>query len=680
MSNKRSRKRKREQQLKEAIMFEVYGLVILAISIIALMQTGYIGNIFKGIFRFLAGSWDFVIPLIMMGISIYLIWKRKWPTKWGYRWNGLLIIFMSLMLLSHYSLMEALTAAGQFSDQSVLKLTWSLIKEDFVADVPLVDLGGGMIGAVLYASLTFLVDAKGILLIVPFMILIGILLLTGLSYLDILLKIKNQLKRFVSWFRNRRKQLREMVEENHHEHSTIASPQEMPSLDQKSITAEKLIIDLKENRDSFTDAQPEIYDFTEVAYREEEKGVANVVPAPVLEIDKTNETALNQEIDPTEQVIAYADNGEDYTLPTCSLLMKQSRKGTAGKHNIASNARKLERTLESFGVSAKVTQVHRGPAVTRYEVFPDVGVKVSRIVSLTDDIALALAAKGIRIEAPIPGKSAIGIEVPNEDIALVTLREVLESSNFQESSSKLSVALGRDISGEPIVAELNKMPHLLVAGSTGSGKSVCINSIIVSLLFKAKPHEVKLMMIDPKMVELNIYNGIPHLLTPVVTDPRKASIALKKVVAEMERRYELFAQHGTRDMERYNELIRQENKRNPEQKKPLLPYIVVIIDELADLMMVAPSDVEEAICRLAQMARAAGIHLIIATQRPSVDVITGLIKANIPSRIAFGVSSQVDSRTILDMSGAEKLLGRGDMLFLPVGCSQGIAGTRGLPY
>lgn len=328
-------------------------------------------------------------------------------------------------------------------------------------------------------------------------------------------------------------------------------------------------------------------------------------------------------------------------------------------------ARKLEATLESFGVRARVLEVVRGPAVTRYEIQPDIGVKVSRIVNLTDDIALALAAKDIRMEAPIPGKSAIGIEVPNNEVSLVTMREVMETPTFIDAESKLTIAFGRDISGQTIIGNLAKMPHLLVAGATGSGKSVCINGIITSILFKAKPNEVKFMMVDPKMVELNVYNGIPHLLTPVVTDPRRASLALKKIVVEMEKRYELFSKSGARNVEGYNHMM----KDNPDA---VLPYIVVIVDELADLMMVAANDVEDAIARLAQMARAAGIHLIIATQRPSVDVITGVIKANIPSRIAFGVSSQVDSRTILDMAGAEKLLGRGDMLYMPMGASKPI--------
>ncbi|MCK8488662.1 DNA translocase FtsK [Paenibacillus sp. MBLB2552] len=355
-----------------------------------------------------------------------------------------------------------------------------------------------------------------------------------------------------------------------------------------------------------------------------------------------------------------------YKMPSFRLLSKPAGAGKSGDQaDYMQTARKLEATLESFGVRARVLEVVRGPAVTRYEIQPDIGVKVSRIVNLTDDIALALAAKDIRMEAPIPGKSAIGIEVPNNEVSLVTMREVMETPTFMDAESKLSIAFGRDISGQTIVGNLAKMPHLLVAGATGSGKSVCINGIITSILFKAKPDEVKFMMVDPKMVELNVYNGIPHLLTPVVTDPRRASLALKKIVVEMEKRYELFSKSGARNIEGYNHMMAE----NPDA---ILPYIVVIVDELADLMMVAANDVEDAIARLAQMARAAGIHLIIATQRPSVDVITGVIKANIPSRIAFGVSSQVDSRTILDMAGAEKLLGRGDMLYMPMGASKPI--------
>lgn len=350
-----------------------------------------------------------------------------------------------------------------------------------------------------------------------------------------------------------------------------------------------------------------------------------------------------------------------YRFPSIELLHKKevqsNRKGSS--RNFLESAKKLEDTLLSFGVVAKVTQINQGPTVTRYELQPKQGVKVSKIVNLADDIALNLAASGIRIEAPIPGKAAVGIEVPNEQSEMVYLREVIETDQFVAFPSKLAFALGRDIGGKPIIADIGKMPHMLIAGATGSGKSVCINTLITSILYKASPAEVKLIMIDPKVVELNVYNGIPHLLIPVVTDPKKAAGALSWAVNEMTKRYQMFADNNVRDMKGFNAKVTDETQR--------MPNIIIIIDELADLMMTAAKEVEDAICRLAQMARAAGIHLVIATQRPSVDVITGVIKANIPSRLAFAVSSGIDSRTILDANGAEKLLGKGDMLFYPVG-------------
>ncbi len=355
-----------------------------------------------------------------------------------------------------------------------------------------------------------------------------------------------------------------------------------------------------------------------------------------------------------------------YVVPPLTLLNQPAKQKATSKAEVQRKGQVLENTLKDFGVNAKVTQIKIGPAVTQYEIQPAQGVKVSKIVNLHNDIALALAAKDVRIEAPIPGRSAVGIEVPNEKISLVSLKEVLDEKF--PSNNKLEVGLGRDISGDPITVPLNEMPHLLVAGSTGSGKSVCINGIITSILLNAKPHEVKLMLIDPKMVELNVYNGIPHLLIPVVTNPHKAAQALEKIVAEMERRYDLFQHSSTRNIKGYNELIRKQNQ-ELDEKQPELPYIVVIVDELADLMMVAGKEVENAIQRITQMARAAGIHLIVATQRPSVDVITGIIKNNIPSRIAFAVSSQTDSRTIIGTGGAEKLLGKGDMLYVGNGDS-----------
>lgn len=331
---------------------------------------------------------------------------------------------------------------------------------------------------------------------------------------------------------------------------------------------------------------------------------------------------------------------------------------------------RLQETLQTFGVRVTITDISQGPAVTRYELQPEQGIKVSRILSLTDDIKLNLAATDIRIEAPIPGKAAIGIEVPNKENTAVGLRELLETKEFQEFSSKLAFAVGKDIGGKTVVSDIAKMPHMLIAGSTGSGKSVCINTLIMSILYKADPSEVKLILVDPKVVELSVYNGIPHLLIPVVTDPKKASAALQWAVAEMTDRYKKFADYNVRDLKGFNQKMEELKQKGETGLPEKMPQIVIIVDELADLMMVAPGEVEESICRLAQLARAAGIHLIIATQRPSVDVITGLIKANMPSRVAFAVSSGVDSRTILDMNGAEKLLGKGDMLFYPQGYSK----------
>ncbi len=366
-----------------------------------------------------------------------------------------------------------------------------------------------------------------------------------------------------------------------------------------------------------------------------------------------------------EHTISIED--ENYEYPPVSILAKNSKKTTkTGAKALTEKATQLQRTLHSFGVSAKVENISVGPAITRYELKPAEGVRVSKIANLADDIALNLAAESIRIEAPIPGKQAVGIEIPNKEKESVPLRDVIESDEFENNKSKLTVALGKDVAGNIVLADIAKMPHVLIAGSTGSGKSVCINTIITSFIYNAKPSEVKLVMVDPKVVELSVYNGIPHLLIPVVTDPRKAAGALAWAVQEMDNRYNLFAEKGVRDLKGYNAAIERET----EGTVGKLPQIVIIIDELADLMMVAAKEVEESICRLAQKARAAGMHLVIATQRPSVDVITGLIKANIPSRIAFAVSSQIDSRTILDQVGAEKLLGKGDMLFYPASASK----------
>ena len=400
---------------------------------------------------------------------------------------------------------------------------------------------------------------------------------------------------------------------------------------------------------------------TETSFVGKTTGTPDKVPTEKLSNKEAKAAMLT-----TEEINAQ-QAPKEYKKPPISLLEKPSGSGKTNTNLLAAKAQKLEETLKNFHVDARVVQVTQGPTVTRYEIQPSVGVKVSSIVRLADDIALNLEAKSIRIEAPITGKAAVGIEVENDSVTMVRLREIIDSDAFKKSKSKITFAVGKDISGNAIVADLKSMPHLLIAGSTGSGKSVCINSIITSFIYKANPDEVKLILIDPKVVELGNYNGIPHLMIPVVTDPTKAAAALNWAVAEMTDRYKKFAEEGVRDLESYNEFVRA----NAEPDK-VMPQVVIIIDELADLMMAAPSQIEESICRLAQMARAAGMHLIVATQRPSVDVITGVIKANIPSRIAFAVSSQVDSRTILDMQGAEKLVGKGDMLFNPMGMGKPI--------
>lgn len=661
---KRRQSRKKNNALKTTVQYELAGLALLALAIIAMADLGAVGKATVMFFRFFSGEWYMLNLVGLVIFSIYIMWKRSLPFIFHTKLIGTYLIFSAILLLSHVTLFELLSNGGKFENPSVIKNTFDLFVMEAKGETSTTDLGGGMIGAIMFALFYYLFDAAGSQLVAFVLIIIGTVLVTGKTFGEAASKVLVPIGRFVKdqwhsfiedlmqWKENQQQKSVAKREARQAETQTRQTP----------ATAEEPVqrtIELAEE----PAAEPIISSFAERAY-------ANPPEAQQLKPDKPKKEN-EAEKDELQEPIAFTEvENTAYELPPINILKLPNKTDQSGEYElIHANAAKLERTFQSFGVKARVTQVHLGPAVTKYEVHPDVGVKVSRIVSLNDDLALALAAKDIRIEAPIPGKSAIGIEVPNSEVAMVSLREVIESKQHNKPGSKLQIGLGRDITGEAVLAELNKMPHLLVAGATGSGKSVCINGIITSILMRAKPHEVKLMMIDPKMVELNVYNGVPHLLAPVVTDAKKASQALKKVVNEMERRYELFSHTGTRNIEGYNEYIKRYNSEE-EGNQPLLPFIVVIVDELADLMMVASSDVEDSITRLAQMARAAGIHLIIATQRPSVDVITGVIKANIPSRIAFAVSSMTDSRTILDMGGAEKLLGRGDMLFLPVGASK----------
>jgi DNA segregation ATPase FtsK/SpoIIIE, S-DNA-T family len=658
MSRKSGKKKKKSTAQKkkapglQPLIYEVMGLVMIGLAIIIIFEFGIVGRGLSSLSRFIFGNWHVAIPLLLIVQALMFMIKQK-VGGWRNRVvGGCLFILASFVLFSHVHLFKELYESRVLMTDSALKETWKvLITNDGITSRSGA-LGGGMTGAILFAMFYSLLDSAGATVAGILLFLIGVVLITGKAFVPYVVEhFPKLLKSMKDSFTKKAPSDKKASSEPR----TTRSRKKVNSEDEQSVQNLPLQPEVEE-----VVSQPIISAFSERIDKPVQDEQAAVV-------EEQQEVAV--EINAYTGVTGEEEN-ESYILPPPSLLKQTPIIDQSEEYNsIQANAQKLERTFLSFGVKAKVTEVHLGPAVTKYEVLPDTGVKVSRIVSLADDIALALAASGIRIEAPIPGKSAIGIEVPNNSVAVVSLREVIEAKENSRPDSKLMISLGRDVTGQAMLAELNKMPHVLIAGSTGSGKSVCINGIIVSILMRAKPHEVKMMMIDPKMVELNVYNGVPHLLAPVVTDPRKASQALKKVVSEMERRYELFSHTGTRNIEGYNEHIDVWNEEN-EEKHPRMPYIFVIVDELADLMMVASSDVEDSITRLAQMARAAGIHLIIATQRPSVDVITGIIKANIPSRIAFAVSSSIDSRTILDSGGAEKLLGRGDMLFLPAGVAK----------
>ncbi|EAG4138415.1 DNA translocase FtsK [Listeria monocytogenes] len=634
---KKSSTRSKKKQ-SASFRLEITGVILIAIGVIGLLQLGFVGRGFFALAEMFVGLLSYVLLAGSVILGGYMVIRRKMPHLFSKRLVGIYLIVLGFLTYIHmYFIIHNLGA-----NASVVSSTWKLVLENLFRPNQVGFVGGGMIGAAITSITYFLLDRLGTNLIAVLLIIYGFSLVSGISIRQFFSKIAE----FVRYLFMKGKV------------ATEKGKEVKAKRDKKK--AEKIV-----------DVEPdEVIDVIEPLQEEKTPPIISNFSSKVEQEKAPVEEKISQKEQDLEMFQQESFENEIYQLPPVDILAPAKVTDQSKEYDqIKVNAKKLEDTFESFGVKAKITQVHLGPAVTKYEVQPSVGVKVSKIVSLSDDIALALAAKDIRIEAPIPWKSAIGIEVANQNVAMVSLREVLENNPKNNPDEKLQIALGRDISGEAMMANLDKMPHLLVAGATGSGKSVCINGIITSILLRAKPHEVKMMMIDPKMVELNVYNGIPHLLAPVVTNPKKAAQALQKVVAEMERRYDLFSHTGTRNMQGYNDYVKKHNELN-EEKQPELPFIVVIVDELADLMMVASNDVEDAITRLAQMARAAGIHLIIATQRPSVDVITGVIKANIPSRIAFAVSSSIDSRTILDMGGAEKLLGRGDMLLLPVGSSK----------
>ena len=618
------KKKTKDSNNSNSYSVELTGLILILIGVIG-FGFGFIGSILKKFAMFLAGSWWIIILITLIILGVYMLYKRKMPKFSDQKLIGLYIFFIILLVASHF---EFLSITG--NPKEILMETYNNYMERIstitatnalnTSGVTTIVIGGGFIGALFTAALYGLFGKTGTIVI---LVLLGIFA----SVLTFNVNLSNIFKKLFSLINNKRK-----------------SKNEQENIDAIPISNSDDIKEIPTNK-------PEEKEKIIITSMEELK------TKPIVEESLEKNTKQEE-----------AESEGFYRLPKFSEIFDPLKpKKTNNTSFTQSNKEILERVLKDFGIAAKVVEIHIGPAVTEYELTVPPATKVSRILNIDKEIALALAAKDVIIQAPIPGKSTIGIEIPNPTISSVTLREVLESPQNLKSDAKICAALGKDIMGTPKVFDLTKMPHLLVAGSTGSGKSVCINGIIASILMRYKPTEVKLVLVDPKKVELTNYNGIPHLLCPVVSDPKKASLTLQRVVTEMDNRFQTFSDKEVKNITGYNDMIEKYNKKHPESPQSKMPYIVVIIDELADLMLVASKEVEDSITRITQLARAAGIHLIVATQRPSTDVITGLIKNNIPSRIAFAVASQIDSRTILDQRGAERLLGKGDMLYFPMG-------------
>lgn len=657
----KKKKTKKQQQQQEHLNFIFLGIFFIFFGLFGLLKLGFLGTLIANGLRVVIGNTFPVAAILLMlyGLSL-VIFGKEFPIKKSRPMIGGVFVYLGVVLFLHAYMFR--NVGTQTPD--IIGTTWEFLRMDLKASTVAQNVGGGMIGAAMYSVTFFLVAQFGSYLIAALLIALGLFLMSMLDFQQVMNGLQS-VREMISGLTAR------SAERQAEKEAKRAEKRAAKQAEVEKRAQERLKNEVRELTPGEKLAQK--------AREQEEKEAQEPEQLTLVPIDSFQSQAETQPVQQKTIVESEMDEGgelnfeiseeaedRDYELPPSTLLDSIPSADQSGEYQkIEKNIGVLEQTFKSFGVDAKVVKASLGPAVTKFEIQPAVGVKVSKVVSLTDDIALALAAKDVRMEAPIPGKSLIGIEVPNSTVSTVSFRDIIEAQP-SHPDKLLEVPLGRDISGMVQSADLAKMPHLLIAGSTGSGKSVAINGIISSILMRAKPHEVKLMMIDPKMVELNVYNGIPHLLTPVVTNPRKAAQALQKVVQEMEFRYEKFAATGVRNISGYNELVIQKNLEDGENR-PILPFIVVIVDELADLMMVASNEVEDAIIRLAQMARAAGIHMILATQRPSVDVITGIIKANVPSRMAFAVSSGTDSRTIIDSNGAEKLLGRGDMLFLPMG-------------
>ena len=623
-----AKKKKRKESKKDTSYFiELKGMLLILISIIGICKFGIVGNFIESFSAFFVGVAYNILLVVLFVVGVYMIIKRDYPMFLDSKFIGLYSIVISLLIFCHLDYIKQLDVDGtQIFTETIDNLMVFAHGNGQVQ-------GGGMIGALfswLNVSL-FTIDGTRVVCIA--LIIFGIVMFTGMSIYDMLRASKNKVSSALKHVPSKTKNSDEKKEQ-----LKIEIPNEG--------------IDEDEQVESKEDHKLVISSFDELKQPDRVQDETVVVPSDDIEI-----------IMPEEY-----DENKEYKLPSIDLLSKPKKKNlSVNKSKINETADILKSVFHDFNIEGHVVTAHVGPAVTQYEMEIKAGTKLSKILGIHREIALALAAKDVRIQAPIPGKKTVGIEIPNAQTAMVSVREILETIKPEDDDKKLLVAFGQDIMGNSVTWQINKTPHMLVAGSTGSGKSVCINSLIVSMLMRTRPDEVKLVLVDPKKVELSMYNGVPHLLAPVVTDARKANIALKKIVVEMERRYDLFESSGTKNIEGYNKLVDKKNEEDPSLNMKRLPFIVVIIDELADLMMVAAKEVEDSIMRITQMARAAGIHLIVATQRPSTDVITGVVKANIPTRVAFAVSSQIDSRTILDMVGAEKLLGKGDMLFLPQG-------------
>lgn len=624
------RKKKKETKKGFAHSKELYGVLLVLTAILGIGRYGPVGNMITSFAMFLVGVLYNPLLVALLILGAYLIINREWPNLFTTKMLGIYLLLIGLLVLMHenFILQNDSNAIKVFSET-----TNQLINSfsDIMKGARPNAIGGGIIGCTFGVLFMLLFSYRGMQIIAWTLIVIGFCLFTGFSIVDF---IKDKAKKAKEKFPRKEKNSTEGTSVSKR---PIITGNEEPAIGEIKDDDKKIVIS-------------SIDQLTKAKINEE--------------VIESNDTSNENIVSSNKSIVKH-----NYVLPSINLLdQPKKRKNSVNQSLIEKNIEILEKVLKDFNIIGKVVEVHIGPTVTQYELELHSGTKVSKLLSINREIALAIATKNVRIQAPIPGKNTVGIEIANKETAPVSFREILEKVPKSLDGSKLLCPLGKNIMGNVIWCEINKTPHLLVAGSTGSGKSVCINGIICSILMRAKPDEVKLVMVDPKKVELSGYNGVPHLMRPVVTDPKEASVALSKIVTEMERRYDTFSETKTKNIATYNDYVEKKNKTLPKDEQiKKMPFIVVIIDELADLMLVASKDVEASIMRITQMARAAGIHLIIATQRPSTDVITGVVKANIPSRISFAVSSSIDSRTILDMTGAEKLLGKGDMLFLPMG-------------